>query len=365
MHGLGTPTMPETPKTDEPPVPRPRSFGKLNPEAEHRGRFGPYILEPGLCNAANTALLLGRPLLLTGEPGCGKTDFAWVAANALGFRPESEPEPLQCHVRSEMAARDLLYHYDALLRFVDSHHPREDVRAQTTGLSRYFELRGLGQALAWPRDERPVLLIDEIDKAPRDLPNDLLRALDVGEFEVAELHDGDEVELGDFTLQRRMGRGQSKQRTPFVVITSNVEQQLPEPFLRRCVFFHIGFPERDRLLEIVRRRPPVDAGGQPLSMPQPLVDAAVDIFLTLRDVKDLGKKPATSELLDWTTTLAQYWDPATLEPWLLGFKARIAHDKKKDVRTLSPRESFMWRNLPGLECLLKLRDDRERVGATG
>lgn len=374
---------------DDPTSPRPRRFGPLSPDGEHRGRLGPYILEPRLCNAANTAWVLGRPLLLTGEPGCGKTDFAWVMAHARRFLPtlddtersraeaEQEWAPLQCHVRTEMAARDLLYHYDALLRFVDTHH-RSDA-ADPRDLSRYFELRGLGKALAWPertapdgQPERPVVLVDEIDKAPRDLPNDLLQALDLGQFEIAELRDDDgPIPLrSGFSLRRNMGKGQAAMRRPFVVITSNVEQQLPEPFLRRCVFFHIEFPKRERLREIVRQRPVQDEHGRVLSLAGPLLEAAVDVFLALRNVPDLGKKPATSELLDWTEALLRYWEPADVTRCLdafaehvVGRDGRSRKEERDDALVLRETPAVKWRDVPGLECLLKLRGDLELVRA--
>jgi MoxR-like ATPase len=373
----------EDEREEERALPRaePRSFGPLHPEGKHRGRLGPYILERRLCNAANTAWVLGRPLLLTGEPGCGKTDFAWVVAHARRFSPvldegeraeaeaKGEWAPLQCHVRTEMAARDLLYHYDALLRFVDTHHKGEGV--DPTDLSRYFELRGLGKALAWPEgrpaDERPVLLIDEIDKAPRDLPNDLLQALDVGQFEIAELRE-DERPIAlrsGFTLRRTMGKGQPATRRPFVVITSNVEQQLPEPFLRRCVFFHIEFPKKARLREIVRRRPAHDEHGKELALSEPLVEAAVDVFLALRNEPELSKKPATSELLDWTEALLRCWEPGSVARWLEAFAGQVEGRRQEpdDKLVLAKTKQVRWRNLPGLECLLKLRGDLEQVQA--
>jgi MoxR-like ATPase len=283
-----------------------------------------------------------------------------TAAEANG-----EWAPLQCHVRTEMAARDLLYHYDALLRFVDTHHPGEGVDPRD--LSRYFELRGLGKALAWPADERPVLLIDEIDKAPRDLPNDLLQALDVRQFEIAELRE-DDGSIGlrsGFTLRRTMGKGQPAARRPFVVITSNVEQQLPEPFLRRCVFFHIEFPKQGRLREIVRKRPAHDEHGKALALAEPLIEAAVKVFLALRNAPDLGKKPATSELLDWTEALLRYWEPSSVAQWLQAFARQVkgSEQQRDDKLVLAATGQVQWRNLPGLECLLKLRSDLVQVQA--
>lgn len=328
-----------------------------------QGQYGHYIVSDGLLDAANTAYMLNRPLLLTGEPGCGKTDFAWVAAHARGFRPSlakpglefTPPGPLRCQVRSDMTARELLYHYDALLRFVDSHHPER--RTETTELRRYFELRGLGKALCWPRPERPVLLIDEIDKAPRDLPNDLLQALDEGLFEIAELRENqDVIELQDgFEISRVMGLGRAdgarRERSPFVVITSNAEQQLPEPFLRRCIFYHIEFPELAELIEIVRLR--LDDDEPMLEV----VDPLVKVFMALRDVDDLIKKPATSELLDWVEALRLHWDFVVVKKWIVAFAKRIGSSSARDRLKLREGRDVKWRNLLGLECLLKLRRD--------
>ena len=360
-----------------PPVPN--EWTPLDPRKTYRGRFGPYILDSALCNAANTAYVLGRPLLLTGEPGCGKTDFAWVMAHACNFRPTidddersdalpKEPvpwEPLQCHVRSDMTSRDLLYRYDALLRFVDTNDKSEESQANTRNLARYFELRGLGKALVWPRAERPVLLIDEIDKAPRDLPNALLQALDVGEFEVAELRE-DQPEIivqGGFGLRRAMGTKRSPDWRPFVVITSNVEQRLPEPFLRRCVFFHIEFPTKQRLVEIVRNRRPA---GAVYCFDELLIEQVVDVFLALRDVSNLAKKPATAELLDWTEALVRYWNLGSVAPWLDAFAGRVhEHQRRLELREDEGEGPVRWCNLPGVECLLKLRDDLDLVGAVG
>ncbi len=348
-----------------PPL-RPRRAGPLRTDGGYVGRHGPYLLDQPLCTAANTAHLLGRPLLLTGEPGCGKTEFAWVVAQALGFRPPDAPapEPLQCYVRSETRSRDLLYHYDALLRFTDVHHPMQG--SSPRDMVRYFELRGLGRALAWPHDERPVLLIDEIDKAPRDLPNDLLHALDVGQYQVAELRqDGAPISLpGGFELRRTMGTaGLAPSRRPFVVITSNAEQQLPEPFLRRCVFFHIRFPTRAQLEKIVESRLEHEGADPPADG---VVSDAVTAFVALRNVPELDKKPATSELLDWMQTLRCMWPAQPLAAWLRAFVERIDDRGRQDEHLVLKRDEHVhWAKLPGLECLLKRRNDLDRVAALG
>ena len=154
----------------------------------HCGRDGsPYHPVKGLLSATNTALLLGAPLFLAGEPGCGKTDFAWYAAKALAqVQKKADYElaiPLQCYVHSDTRAKDLLYHYDTLARFADAHESQSQKEARDP--RRYIELRALGLALM--AKTQKVILIDEIDKAPRDLPNDLLRELDQGHFEIPDI----------------------------------------------------------------------------------------------------------------------------------------------------------------------------------
>ncbi len=212
-----------------------------------------YQADPGLLAAANAALALGMPLLLTGEAGCGKTDFAYAVAHALSTDPEvetSKSKLLECYVRSDSRAQDLLYHYDALSRFGDAHHGGEAGKQRAEEVRNYIELRDLGRALM--SSSLRVVLIDEIDKAPRDLPNDLLRELDQGHFEIPEIPAADfpadaSAKSGDrgqpidsdrpLTYRNQMRRPEGAHK-PMVIITSNVERQLPDPFLRRCVFFH-------------------------------------------------------------------------------------------------------------------------------
>lgn len=330
----------------------------------HNGRDdAPYHPSPTLLAAANTALLLNTPLLLAGEPGCGKTDFAEAAATELGwpFHP--------CHVRSDSRARDLLYSYDALRRFGDAQHGSERERQRARDPRHYVRLEGLGMGLTSP--ERSVVLIDEIDKAPRDLPNDLLRELDRsrGDFEVPELSD---VVLGELdTEYKNAGIKPPRFETPhfeprvlvhtmkrpdpairpLVIITSNVERQLPEPFLRRCLFFHIEFPGKEDLLKIVQGRFP----GQPAL----LVTQAIDLVLTLRKHYSLTKKPTTSELLQWVEVLGEMYDPGHVQQALGVATSKI--DAKKHVPLADQAKPFDWSLLPGLACLLKLDEDLQRV----
>lgn len=305
-----------------------------------RGRDGKaYFASEDLVTAAQVALTLGRPLLLTGEPGCGKTDFAFAMAGALrAFGDPADPGLLECHVRSDARARDLLYHHDALARFGDAHHGGDAEKALARDARNYLQLLPLGRALVSPF--RRVVLVDEVDKAPRDLPNDLLRELDHRSFEIPEIPmEAPEHPSG---LRRVMGDGGSK---PFVIITSNVERQLPDAFLRRCVFFRIPFPNEDALRTILKDR-------YPASMP--LHKRVLDIFAALREVS-LTKLPATSELVDWVGALDAVFVPAEVDRALTAFHAALS-------KASSPAGA-PWAMLPALVCLVKLREDLEKLGA--
>ena len=342
------------------------------------GREGyEYIAAPKLIAAANAAIALQMPLLLTGEAGCGKTDFAWAAAKALAGDEQAGPQtgnPLECYVRSDSRARDLLYHYDALRRFGDAQHRRPTVTAhqlvQDPGdrdagdpdrphpedPRPYIRLQPLGEALM--ASELRVVLVDEIDKAPRDLPNDLLRELDQGHFEIIEIPQDDDdadahtVDAKQPSTYRRTMKRPKPELRPFVVVTSNVERQLPDPFLRRCVFFHIPFPE-ERLGSILRARF-VQDGEQPV-----FIDQALEVFGVLRSVETLTKRPATSELINWVEALDRLFDPGDVTAALRRFKGE---------RTSLAEASWMelpWTGLPALSCLVKLREDLERLEQAG
>ena len=225
-----------------------------------------YVATGDLTMAVNAAVTLGRPLLIKGEPGTGKTQLAEEIALSLG-RPLYE-----WHVKSTTKAQQGLYEYDAVSRLRDSQLGDERVR----DISNYIVKGRLWEAFIC--DEQPVLLIDEIDKADIEFPNDLLRELDRMEFYVYETHE----------LVRALHR-------PIIVITSNNEKELPDAFLRRCFFHYIRFPDAATMEQIVDVHFP--------GLKQELLKEALEAFYRLREVPGLKKKPSTSELLDWLKLL--------------------------------------------------------------
>lgn len=342
------------------------------PRLAHTGLVGregkTYFADPNLLAAANAALVTQQPLLLTGEAGCGKTDFAFAAASGLAADKAAGPdtaELLECYVRSDSRARDLLYHYDAIRRFGDAQHGGEAGRQRAEDPRPYIRLRPLGKALMSPHLR--VVLIDEIDKAPRDLPNDLLRELDQGVFEIPEIPASEEepasaVDLADpSTFRNQMRRplarvalagagsrsaAQPEELKPLVIITSNVERQLPDPFLRRCVFFHIRFPSTEDLQKILHSR--FDDATEPF------IERAIEVFEVLRAVPALTKKPATSELINWVQSLRTLHEPGAVRQVLDAFAGGgKARDRKWS--------DLPWKTLPAMGCLVKLQEDLARL----
>ena len=250
---------------------------------------GLYLADDGLRDAVNVALALGQPLLLTGEPGTGKTQLAASLAHELGL-----PAPLVFNVKTTSTAHDLFYRYDSLGHFHAAQFDRgaraaEDfISYEALGLAILRSLppgdAQLPPGFAHARRTRSVVLIDEIDKAPRDLPNDLLNELDAMSFTV-----------------RETGRAfhSDPALRPILVLTSNSEKNLPEAFLRRCVFYHIPFPDASRLRKIVDARLGSDHGFSPAQL-----DAALAHFTAIREL-GLKKQPATAEFLAWMRILAR------------------------------------------------------------
>jgi MoxR-like ATPase len=235
-----------------------------------------YVATDDLTLAVNAAVTLQRPLLVKGEPGTGKTRLAEEVAKALGM-PFYE-----WHVKSTTKAQQGLYEYDAVSRLRDSQLGDEKVK----DIGNYIVKGKLWEC--FDSDVPPVLLIDEIDKADIEFPNDLLRELDQMEFYVYETRK---------TVQAK--------HRPVIIITSNNEKELPDAFLRRCFFHYIRFPERETMQKIVDVHHP--------DIKKNLLKEAMDVFFGLRELPGLKKKPSTSELIDWLKLLvAEDIDPAVL-----------------------------------------------------
>ncbi len=226
-----------------------------------------YVASRELMNAVNVAMALEKPLLIKGEPGTGKTMLAEAIAKALDM------ELIIWGIKSTTKAQEGLYVYDTVQRLYDSQFGEGDV----SDISRYIKMGKLGEAFKTP--EQAVLLIDEIDKADLEFPNDLLWELDKMEFYINETRE---------TVRAN--------HRPVVIITSNAEKELPDAFLRRCIFHYIDFPDREKMEEIIR----VHFGD----IDRRLVQAAMDAFYDIRGLRQIQKKPTTSELLDWIQALA-------------------------------------------------------------
>lgn len=225
-----------------------------------------YIVSPELRDAVNVAIALQRPLLVKGEPGTGKTLLAHNIARAL-----SKPL-LVWNIKSTTKAKDGLYIYDTVQRLNDARFGDGDI----SDVKRYIRLGCLGQAFT--ADEQVVVLIDEIDKADIEFPNDLLNELDEMDFYILETDE----------------RLKAKHR-PLVIITSNAEKELPDAFLRRCIFHYIAFPGRALMADIVHVHYP--------TLEDALLDHVLERFYALRQIDALRKRPSTSELIDWLQAL--------------------------------------------------------------
>lgn len=287
-----------------------------------------YLADPGLVDAANTALLLRQPLLLTGEPGCGKTQFAASLSWELGLGPSI----LRFDAKSHSKSKDLFYTIDTLSWFQVAQSRSVDANALD-----FISFNALGDAILRANHlssvsavlpahfkhpgspSRSVVLIDEIDKAPRDFPNDLLSEIEDLRFRIPELKNVEIAADAEFS--------------PIVVITSNSERDLPDAFLRRCIYYDIPFPEPDRLADIVRSR------LQEAVTDDAFLKGAIGLFDELRTPNaGLRKRPATAELLGFIAALRRF-DPDSPNPLATNpAAARIA-----------------------LPTLVKTHDDRDRA----
>jgi MoxR-like ATPase len=263
-----------------------------------------YVATRELSTAVNASIQLQKPLLIKGEPGTGKTLLAYEIAQSLG-------KPLYTwHVKSTTSAHQGLYEYDAVSRLRDSQFASDRVG----NLENYIRKGKLWEA--FESEVQAVLLIDEIDKADIEFPNDLLQELDRMEFYCYE-------------LQRTI----TAKHRPIVIITSNNEKELPDAFLRRCFFHFIRFPDRDTMQQIVTVHFP--------TLPQELMAKSMSVFYSIRDVKALRKKPSTSELIDWIRLL---------------LAAGVTHDDLNELDALNELP-------PYLGSLLKNEQDTDLMAA--
>lgn len=264
-------------------------YGQLPDFTEDGLLNDPLLYRPSkaLQNAVNVALNLGKPLLLTGEPGTGKTQLAWSIASRLGLG-----QPLVFNTRTTSSAGDLFYRYNAIGHFQHVQQRQGAAALSDDEVERMFiRYHALGEAIL--SQKRKVVLIDEVDKAPRDLPNDILNVLEEMRFEVPEI-----------------GKSYSAApaHRPVLVLTSNSEKNLPDAFLRRCVFFHIPFPSADELAAIL-----VAKVKHPVYTPEVMRNIVLPHFLDLR-ARMQRKKPGTAELLHWVAVLLRLgFDPFKLQ----------------------------------------------------
>jgi len=242
----------------------------MHKETQAKGFTGAskYVLDEELARIVNISMALEMPLLLKGEPGTGKTMLAHAIAEASGMRLTV------LNVKSSMKLIDALYQYDTLTRLNDSRFG--DSKRDVSNIEEYIRMGKIGQSFV--SDERVVLLIDEIDKADTDFQDDMLDVLDQMEFDIIEI---------DKTIKAK--------HRPVIIITSNAKKDLSDPFLGRCNFHHIAFPEPDMMRRIVHVHfPEID---------KELLDSSIKTFYRLREIRGVEKKPATRELINWIRAL--------------------------------------------------------------
>ena len=266
-------------------------------------RASNYIPSPGLLNALEVAYMLKRPLLLTGEPGTGKTQFAFWVADQLSTTDGFRALPFIYNTKTSSTARDLFYGYDAIAHFQGT--KTDGSGSGGKGAADFIQLKAMGLAIAHAigrgglslspsivdksgvsmDGQGSVVLIDEIDKAPRDFPNDLLNEIENYEFEIAEINQ--RVRISDDRQKQNI----------IVILTSNFEKNLPDAFLRRCIYYHIDFPTKERLYEIILRRLEISPDDYEH------LKNRVDDFFQFHGYPDIAKRPSTSEFIDWIRVL--------------------------------------------------------------
>ena len=261
-----------------------------------------YIASEQLMSSVNIAIALQKPLLIKGEPGTGKTMLAQAVAQSLGKKL------IIWNIKSTTKAQDGLYLYDTIQRLYDGQFGEEGV----DDIARYIKLGKLGEA--FEADEQVVLLIDEIDKADLEFPNDLLWELDQMEFYIHETK-----------------RTVKAKHRPIVIITSNAEKELPDAFLRRCIFHYIDFPDAELMEEIVRTHYP--------NVDDKLLKDAMEVFYEIRSYRDIRKKPSTSELIDWVNALQLGGIPLAKIKKELPFVGVIVK-KDEDLETVRSKNPF-------------------------
>ncbi len=271
----------------------------MSVEGNGFGSTTKYVASQELMTAVNVAIALEKPLLIKGEPGTGKTMLAQAIADSLNKKL------IIWNIKSTTKAQDGLYVYDTIQRLYDGQFGEEGV----DNIARYIKLGKLGEAFA--AEEQVVLLIDEIDKADLEFPNDLLWELDQMEFYIYETKE---------TI--------SAKKRPIVIITSNAEKELPDAFLRRCIFHYIEFPNKELMAEIVKTHYE--------NVEENLLQNAMDAFYDLRSIRDIRKKPSTSELIDWVQALQLGGIDVSLMKKELPF-AGVLLKKDEDMETLKHR----------------------------
>ena len=323
--------------------------GDIQPDSSNLDDLYPYIPGDDLKKAVNIAIALEKPLLIQGEPGCGKTLLASAMAYEFGqkYLNGTEWPFFAWAVTSRSTADEARYTFDALGRLRDiqflatgkneiDSEQEEELRNRVNNPANYIQWGPIGKAFnVWEIrldlreincdvNLRPILLIDEIDKANIDLPNDLLRDLDQWYFDAKEIEN---------EIPKKKYRKSNK---PIVIITSNQERPLPEAFLRRCLFFYLKFPDRAQLRQIVEERFKRNFGNK---TPEDIIEAAIKKFLEIRNTAYLQKPPTTSELIDWLSFLLANNKTATQIAEVLDDPAQIGIllKSQSDIETLNKR----------------------------